>query len=191
MELVISVIVFSVVVRDPSQSQPQPPPSSQSPVTTHTWSQSPRHWPPAPVTGNLCTIQKHAPSSHSLSGLPFTTSNWHQTQCALTGVYFPFSSPSEKPLILVPALLWSCKWHSHHLKANCSYHQDTHLPVSLSSRSAFNLSINHLVISLTSCSDSICVVVQLLLFMPICLAGHLSQSLSGSEWKSIPQPVRS
>ncbi len=49
---------------------------------------------PAPVTGNQDTIQKHTPSSHSLSGPLFTTPNWHQTQCALTCVYGPFSSPS-------------------------------------------------------------------------------------------------
>ncbi len=53
----------------------QSPQSLQSSAPTFTRSQSPEFWFPAPVPCNQNTIQKHAPSSHSLSVLPFTFLN--------------------------------------------------------------------------------------------------------------------
>ncbi len=84
-------VCVCVCVRDSLQSP-------QSPATTIIRSQSPEFWFPTLVTCNQDTIQKHAPSSHSLSGLPLTTPNWHQTQCALTCVCLPFRTPTILPL---------------------------------------------------------------------------------------------
>ncbi len=77
-------------------------------------SQPPEFWFPAPVTCNQNTIQKHAPSSHSLSGLPHATLNSSQTSYAHRCVYLHnwtlfHYSPAKSPQFLIPALLHSCK----------------------------------------------------------------------------------
>ncbi len=74
-----------------ASSQSQPPPSSQSPVPTHTRSLSPDYWSLAPaLTNQVSYITTLTSPSLSLPGLPFTTPNSAQTQFAL------FQTPSDR-----------------------------------------------------------------------------------------------
>ncbi len=77
-------------------SQCQEPPLEEGVVSgihlSHQPLQSPDHNEfcfPAPVTCNQDAIQKHAPSSHSLSGLPFATLNRSQSSYTPLCVYLP------------------------------------------------------------------------------------------------------
>ncbi len=83
--------------------------SPQSPATTIARSKSTEFSLPAPVTCNQDTIQKHAPFSHSLSGLPFTTLNSSQTSYAPLCVYLSDWAPFLRSATLQQILLssWS------------------------------------------------------------------------------------
>ncbi len=67
-------------------------------ATRITWTQSPEFRFAAPVTCNQDTIQKHAPYSHPLSGLPFATLNISQTSYAPSVYTYPIRLHSFVPL---------------------------------------------------------------------------------------------
>ncbi len=100
-----------------------------SPWSPITRSQSPEIWFPAPVTCNQDTSQKHAHSSHSLSGRPFAILNysWLSLLCS----WFPRS--------YIPAKTNHCQ-HSAKIIEH-SLHPHSHLPFAPHSHHSF-LSIN-------------------------------------------------
>ncbi len=118
---------------------------------------------PLTLSGSLC----HQPSQHSLaplylhnpssSGLPFTTPNISQTQCALTYI-LTFSdsqrSSSVSPLFLVPALRRSCNeglYISTQLRPTELTLSPRRSPAICSSQSASIQSINLPVFHLPGC----------------------------------------
>ncbi len=86
--------------------------SPQSSAPTFKRSQSPEFWFPAPIPCNQDTSQKPAPSSHSLSGLPFTFLNQ-----AWPYYYLPVCFPTVVVPVIstVPVLHRSCSstWFLH------------------------------------------------------------------------------
>ncbi len=95
----------------------QEPPLEEGVVSgihlSHQPPQSPNHNEfcfPAPVTCNQDTIQKHAPSSHSLSGLPFATLNRSRWFPDL--LYTPLCILAWLDYSFIPLLFskMSCSW---------------------------------------------------------------------------------
>ncbi len=133
-----------------ASSQSQPPPSSQSPVPTHTRSLSPDYWSLAPaLTNQVSYITTLTSPSLSLSGLPFTTPNSAQTQFALFQTpaivkHFSFIPGSSSPSILQRNTLISTQLRSIELTLSPRLS-----PAICSSRSASIQAINLPVVSLS------------------------------------------